>query len=69
MKITQPGLLVFTITQCMYFINGDSPIPYPDCQVPNPNWIGNDICNGDDYNTTVCGYDGGDCIDEKETVR
>ncbi len=48
---------------------------YPNCsRVPNPWRIGNGYCDGDDeyfgelYNTTECGYDGGDCIAAEEAV-
>lgn len=36
---------------------------FPDCSVDIPVQIGNGVCNGGDYNTEVCGYDGGDCIE------
>ena len=40
------------------------PVPgYPNCQVIQPKWIGNGICDGYDYNTVECGFDGGDCHD------
>jgi hypothetical protein len=34
---------------------------YPDCVVEYPKKIGDGVCNGGDYATEVCGYDGGDC--------
>ena len=34
---------------------------YPNCHVPNENWVGNGKCDGLPYNTEVCGWDGGDC--------
>merc|ERR1712038_1216186 len=33
-----------------------------DCIVPIPDWLGDDWCNGGAYNTSDCGYDGGDCL-------
>ena len=35
---------------------------YNDCNVKYPHQIGDGICHGGDYNTEVCGYDGGDCL-------
>jgi hypothetical protein len=37
---------------------------YPNCSVPNPQWIGDGACDGDVYNTEACGYDGTDCCDK-----
>jgi hypothetical protein len=34
---------------------------YPDCDVPEPERLGNGHCDGNVYFTTSCGYDGGDC--------
>jgi hypothetical protein len=34
---------------------------YPNCSVPNPQWIGDGTCNGDVYKTEACGWDGTDC--------
>lgn len=36
---------------------------YPDCTVRNPRDVGDGFCDGQDYNTEECGWDGGDCID------
>ena len=36
---------------------------YPDCNVEEPAWIGNDFCEGGMYNTVECKWDGGDCDD------
>ena len=36
---------------------------YPDCRVDTPMYIGNGHCDGGLYNTTECGWDGGDCVD------
>jgi hypothetical protein len=30
--------------------------------VDNPIYIGNGLCDGGQYNTADCGFDGGDCI-------
>ena len=35
---------------------------YPHCTVTYPALIGNGMCDGGVYNTTECGWDGGDCI-------
>ena len=32
------------------------------CIVSNPDLIGDGICDGDEYNTTACENDGGDCL-------
>lgn len=37
--------------------------PCAACNVDDPSLVGNGICDGVDYNTPECGYDGGDCID------
>ena len=34
------------------------------CHVLNPHWIGNGKCDGGDYNTKECNWDGGDCLIE-----
>eukprot|EP00903_Cladosiphon_okamuranus_P020097 g18457.t1 len=34
---------------------------YTDCYVEIRGWLGDGICDGDDYNTEECGWDGGDC--------
>jgi hypothetical protein len=39
----------------------DCTLHYPNCSVPNPQWIGDGVCNGDVYNTEACGWDGKDC--------
>ena len=33
---------------------------YPDCLVPKPYWVGNGHCDGSDYDSEACGFDGGD---------
>ena len=39
--------------------------PGPDdaCVVADASYIGDGYCDGDDYNTEACGYDGGDCCE------
>ena len=34
---------------------------YPNCTVRSPDMIGDGRCDGGDYNTAECGFDGGDC--------
>eukprot|EP00979_Chaetoceros_neogracilis_P011465 scaffold2835_cov280-Chaetoceros_neogracile.AAC.7 len=34
---------------------------YPNCNVSSPSFIGDGNCDGGDYNTAACGFDGGDC--------
>jgi len=37
---------------------------YPNCNVENPDWVGNGNCdNNGDYDTPECEFDGGDCSD------
>lgn len=38
-----------------------NPQSLESCNVPNPLWIGDGICDGDEYNTPECEFDGGDC--------
>ena len=45
----------------------DNTIPeYPNCKVTYPSFIGDGHCEGGEYNTEECGFDGGDCIDFNE---
>ena len=44
----------------------DTPPGYPNCKVDWPDWIGDGSCDGGDYNTEECGWDGGDCIEFNE---
>ena len=37
---------------------------YPNCHVSHPEWIGDDFCNGGQYNTKQCSWDGGDCFEQ-----
>lgn len=34
---------------------------YPDCKIKYPSRIADGNCDGGDYDTPECGYDGGDC--------
>jgi len=34
---------------------------FTNCTVTIPQWIGDGQCDGGDYNTIECGFDGGDC--------
>ena len=36
------------------------------CDVPRKKWLGDGICDGGEYNTAECGYDGGDCDEFNE---
>jgi hypothetical protein len=36
---------------------------YPNCIVNSPSLVGDGTCDGGDYNTAECGFDGGDCED------
>jgi hypothetical protein len=36
---------------------------YPDCHVLYPSLIGDGNCNGGEYNTAACDWDGGDCAE------
>jgi hypothetical protein len=37
--------------------------PTGGCNVPIPDYIGDDYCDGGEYNTPECNYDDGDCVD------
>jgi len=39
------------------------------CDVEMPWWLGDGICDGGDYNTAACGYDGGDCDELNEFFK
>jgi hypothetical protein len=40
-----------------------APDGHPDCLVRNPSWIEDRECNNfQNYNTTECGFDAGDCL-------
>ena len=34
---------------------------FENCEVDVPGWVGDGYCDGLDYNTPECGFDGGDC--------
>ena len=34
---------------------------YPDCEAPDPYRVGDGVCDGVNYMTNECGFDGGDC--------
>jgi hypothetical protein len=36
---------------------------FTNCNVNVPQWVGDGGCDGGEYNTVECGYDGGDCDD------
>ena len=52
----------------MWWDGGDCVVDgYPDCHVNVPEWIGDGECQTNswtfkEYNTSECGYDGGDCL-------
>lgn len=39
----------------------DDGFAYDGCNVPNPCWLNDDVCDGGEYNTSECRYDGIDC--------
>ena len=47
-------------------VEDHTPPEYPNCKVDFPSSIGDGFCNVGDYNTEVCGWDGGDCIEFNE---
>lgn len=44
---------------CTEFLNA-----YPDCEVPEPELVGNGHCDGHPYSSPQCKNDGGDCDKE-----
>jgi hypothetical protein len=43
-------------------------LPYADCNVDHPEWVGDKWCDSGTYNTESCGYDGGDCCEGSCTL-
>lgn len=41
---------------------------YPNCFVEYPILIGDNKCDGSDYNTKECGWNGGDCLDKDKEL-
>lgn len=39
-----------------------SSAPSTECQVEFPDYLGDGYCDGGDYNTEECDFDGGDCV-------
>jgi hypothetical protein len=37
---------------------------YPNCDIPDPNKLGDGTCDSGAYDTILCGFDGGDCVDD-----
>jgi hypothetical protein len=37
---------------------------YPDCDIPDLDQLGDGTCDSGAYDTVLCGYDGGDCVDD-----
>lgn len=52
-------LILFYLTLFFY----DKNIFAKGCNVPHPNYIGDAFCDGGEYNTLACGWDGGDCCE------
>lgn len=44
-------------------IREDITMPDESCSVDDPDLLGNGVCNGGEYNTPECTYDGGDCAE------
>jgi hypothetical protein len=43
---------------------------YPNCDIPDPDQLGDGTCNTTSpYNSIICGYDGGDCVDDVNEDR
>ena len=43
--------------------------PYPNCHVAHPEYIADGGCDGGQYNTAECGWDGGDCLDLTNAIQ
>ena len=52
-------VILFCFTLFFY----DKNIFAKGCNVPHPNYIGDAFCDGGEYNTLACGWDGGDCCE------
>mmetsp|Transcript_25491 Transcript_25491/g.38660 ORF Transcript_25491/g.38660 Transcript_25491/m.38660 type:complete len:634 (-) Transcript_25491:82-1983(-) len=52
---------LFDLDDCKKFDNQTK-----NCEVENQDWLGDGICDGEEYNTPQCWYDGGDCINTCE---
>jgi hypothetical protein len=56
-------LIVAAVTTTLVLtLQRAEPLYYPNCNVSSREQIGNGVCDGDDYNTTECGWDDGDCL-------
>ena len=55
-------LLEVTKLQVMQESGGILRQAYPDCHIDHLDWLGDGICNMEEYNTEECGWDDGDCL-------
>jgi hypothetical protein len=61
----------FNTESCGYD-NGDCDLfnSYPNCYIPDPNKLGDGTCDfGLNHNSILCGFDGGDCVDDVDEWR
>lgn len=50
------------VAECGWIVGDCKAVPrHPGCYVGNSFLIGDGLCDGDEYNMTECGCDGGDC--------
>eukprot|EP00979_Chaetoceros_neogracilis_P005577 scaffold1017_cov147-Chaetoceros_neogracile.AAC.1 len=42
---------------------------YPNCNIPDLDQLGDGTCNTSPYNSILCGFDGGDCVDDVVEAR
>jgi hypothetical protein len=57
------SLIVAAVTTTLVLILPRAePLRYPNCNVSSREQIGNGVCDGNEYNTTECGWDDGDCL-------